>query len=109
CSCRICGRRSSRPSRCRWCCSAHSASDRKSTRLNSSHANIPYAVFCLKKKLNLPIEQTTYVILLPRPLVLTDRLKRSPCASVSRQKFFFLIVGGPPGSDPFPLHAALGN
>src|SRR3712207_8420865 len=29
-------------------------SDRKSTRLNSSHANISYAVFCLKKK------QTTY-------------------------------------------------
>src|SRR3712207_8493638 len=28
--------------------------DRKSTRLNSSHANISYAVFCLKKK-------TTYV------------------------------------------------
>src|SRR5476651_2860946 len=26
------------------------ASDRKSTRLNSSHANISYAVFCLKKK-----------------------------------------------------------
>src|SRR3712207_8974996 len=25
--------------------------DRKSTRLNSSHANISYAVFCLKKKL----------------------------------------------------------
>src|SRR3712207_8351244 len=25
-------------------------SDRKSTRLNSSHANISYAVFCLKKK-----------------------------------------------------------
>src|SRR3712207_7059080 len=24
--------------------------DRKSTRLNSSHANISYAVFCLKKK-----------------------------------------------------------
>src|SRR3712207_8234550 len=33
-------------------------SDRKSTRLNSSHANISYAVFCLKKKkpqvLNIP-------------------------------------------------------
>src|SRR3712207_8946806 len=29
------------------------ASDRKSTRLNSSHANISYAVFCLKKKKNL--------------------------------------------------------
>src|SRR3712207_6850557 len=27
--------------------------DRKSTRLNSSHANISYAVFCLKKKHNL--------------------------------------------------------
>src|SRR3712207_7046189 len=26
------------------------AVDRKSTRLNSSHANISYAVFCLKKK-----------------------------------------------------------
>src|SRR3712207_8968115 len=26
------------------------ATDRKSTRLNSSHANISYAVFCLKKK-----------------------------------------------------------
>src|SRR3712207_7367545 len=29
--------------------------DRKSTRLNSSHANISYAVFCLKKK------KTTYL------------------------------------------------
>src|SRR3712207_7470153 len=27
--------------------------DRKSTRLNSSHANISYAVFCLKKKIRL--------------------------------------------------------
>src|SRR3712207_7458683 len=29
------------------------ALDRKSTRLNSSHANISYAVFCLKKKKNI--------------------------------------------------------
>src|SRR3712207_8009214 len=29
---------------------AHGLKDRKSTRLNSSHANISYAVFCLKKK-----------------------------------------------------------
>src|SRR3712207_7156395 len=28
----------------------HARQDRKSTRLNSSHANISYAVFCLKKK-----------------------------------------------------------
>src|SRR3712207_7042897 len=27
----------------------HNLQDRKSTRLNSSHANISYAVFCLKK------------------------------------------------------------
>src|SRR3712207_7433911 len=32
--------------------------DRKSTRLNSSHANISYAVFCLKKKKHL----RTYMI-----------------------------------------------
>src|SRR2546430_10218812 len=29
--------------------------DRKSTRLNSSHSQISYAVFCLKKKKNLPV------------------------------------------------------
>src|SRR3989442_7523372 len=37
--------RASRLSRWKTCCR-----DRKSTRLNSSHANISYAVFCLKKK-----------------------------------------------------------
>src|SRR3712207_8113362 len=38
--------------------------DRKSTRLNSSHANISYAVFCLKKKKkkNTHIWSTTIVI-----------------------------------------------
>src|SRR3712207_7604546 len=35
--------------------------DRKSTRLNSSHANISYAVFCLKKKI---ISITTFAFLL---------------------------------------------
>src|SRR3712207_8087733 len=35
------------------------AEDRKSTRLNSSHANISYAVFCLKKK-----NKQTYNIIL---------------------------------------------
>src|SRR3712207_7409455 len=32
--------------------------DRKSTRLNSSHANISYAVFCLKKKKTKNIDTT---------------------------------------------------
>src|SRR3712207_8076182 len=40
--------------------------DRKSTRLNSSHANISYAVFCLKKK------RTTWTDCLP-----TSRLHSS--------------------------------
>src|SRR3712207_7457229 len=31
--------------------------DRKSTRLNSSHANISYAVFCLKKKTEQPLSE----------------------------------------------------
>src|SRR3712207_7985851 len=31
-------------------CQHQGLADRKSTRLNSSHANISYAVFCLKKK-----------------------------------------------------------
>src|SRR2546430_11353940 len=35
---------------CRTSPSAHSTQDRKSTRLNSSHSQISYAVFCLKKK-----------------------------------------------------------
>src|SRR5688572_31847886 len=29
---------------------SHAVADRKSTRLNSSHSQISYAVFCLKKK-----------------------------------------------------------
>src|SRR3712207_8846464 len=37
------------------CIDARCPRDRKSTRLNSSHANISYAVFCLKKKTNISI------------------------------------------------------
>src|SRR3712207_7307833 len=43
--------------RCKQCQSRFDE-DRKSTRLNSSHANISYAVFCLKKKKNTCIETT---------------------------------------------------
>src|SRR5689334_23683366 len=57
-----------------WCdtagCDSRSASaaratppvrDRKSTRLNSSHSSISYAVFCLKKKKKKKIQQNTEV------------------------------------------------
>src|SRR5438552_11083721 len=37
--------------------------DRKSTRLNSSHQIISYAVFCLKKKKNSTNQMTSYAIL----------------------------------------------
>src|SRR3712207_6883435 len=37
-----------------------SAQDRKSTRLNSSHANISYAVFCLKKNKTISTASQSY-------------------------------------------------
>src|SRR3712207_7120977 len=39
--------------------------DRKSTRLNSSHANISYAVFCLKKKNHFYPYNTPHIIATP--------------------------------------------
>src|SRR5438874_2851416 len=45
------------------------AEDRKSTRLNSSHVEISYAVFCLKKKKQ---TQTTHHRPLPAPNVSPD-------------------------------------
>src|SRR6202000_3495095 len=45
---------------CRTC----PTTDRKSTRLNSSHPSISYAVFCLKKNKNInTIHHTIYVVL----------------------------------------------
>src|SRR5437773_3675068 len=37
------------------------AEDRKSTRLNSSHITISYAVFCLKKKIKKPIKESNNI------------------------------------------------
>src|SRR5437763_9448279 len=39
------------------------AADRKSTRLNSSHRCISYAVFCLKKKKNITTQKTLQIVL----------------------------------------------
>src|SRR3712207_9046445 len=63
------GARSARTRTPSWCATSRASSgerrarrfsnarggDRKSTRLNSSHANISYAVFCLKKKKHLDL------------------------------------------------------
>src|SRR2546430_3848070 len=42
-------------------CRSAMAGDRKSTRLNSSHSQISYAVFCLKKKITRPDAFLTYL------------------------------------------------
>src|SRR2546430_7622584 len=42
------------------------AGDRKSTRLNSSHSQISYAVFCLKKKTKICIHEQFCIITLVR-------------------------------------------
>src|SRR5699024_12057601 len=41
--------------------SSSSRTDRKSTRLNSSHVSISYAVFCLKKKIAEMLNQITVI------------------------------------------------
>src|SRR3712207_7602536 len=46
--------------------------DRKSTRLNSSHANISYAVFCLKKKKKSMQHYTTITISIMHDIVIED-------------------------------------
>src|SRR3712207_7561255 len=73
--------------------------DRKSTRLNSSHANISYAVFCLKKKNNyifLCILYSFYFFLLFFPLFLFH----PPFSSLLYLSFFPL-----PTLNPF-LHSS---
>src|SRR5258707_9881786 len=45
--------------------------DRKSTRLNSSHANISYAVFCLKKKKTITIACMTLLTMSPKTPLFT--------------------------------------
>src|SRR6202140_4337532 len=71
-------------------------SDRKSTRLNSSHQKISYAVFCLKKKRTLMLLFVDY----GKELVASgdgvqDKNQRASF-------FFFLRIGRQPESNPFP-------
>src|SRR5256886_3063605 len=56
--------------------------DRKSTRLNSSHSQISYAVFCLKKKTNrepLPAQISISLTILAQPQApLTNAVSHAP-------------------------------
>src|ERR1035441_9482887 len=93
--------------------------DRKSTRLNSSHLGISYAVFCLKKKKTGIVLHSTF-----RCVQHTASLRQFGSAercsawalgiSAFLQKsifclnlffFFFLNNGAPPDFPPFPLPA----
>src|SRR3954449_739163 len=95
-------------------------SDRKSTRLNSSHTLISYAVFCLKKKHNSgwegekltrwaagSSEGAPPALPLDRPRELRPdgpRVRRRPRDLLF---FFFLMARAPTDSPPFPPTAAL--
>src|ERR1022692_2640488 len=90
--------------------------DRKSTRLNSSHLVISYAVFCLKKKkenkhvpadrLQLGVFPCTLVQPVPAPLppqVPARSLPLPPMRTAGYPFFFFfLMIRRPPRSTLFP-------
>src|SRR5215813_11653453 len=77
--------------------------DRKSTRLNSSHVRISYAVFCLKKK-NPNMTAATRRLTPLRWSSLAMSLNTLPAISVMvvRSPFFFLMIRRPPRSTLFP-------
>src|SRR3989337_236413 len=92
-----------------------SSPDRKSTRLNSSHGSISYAVFCLKKKTHhreqLRILDTTRAFLGAPSARLTVSLRGGHTMGrccffwslrVLSSVFFFFNEGAPPEISPFP-------
>src|SRR3954464_6351324 len=80
--------------------------DRKSTRLNSSHTIISYAVFCLKKKKKRDSTQPTEgTRTLSAHLTSADarhRLHLANCCVFFSFFFFFLMIRRPPRSTLFP-------
>src|SRR3954466_12558971 len=75
---------------------AYEIIDRKSTRLNSSHTIISYAVFCLKKKIKHRDKTLTATPRSPRARKTGEALSRSLCG------LFFLMIRRPPRSTLFP-------
>src|SRR3990170_3450250 len=86
--------------------------DRKSTRLNSSHQIISYAVFCLKKKINLLIVHCLQVLQSRFSQQEWKRVQegseiRRGLKQLARERklpfiFFFLMIRRPPRSTLFP-------
>src|ERR1022692_3691708 len=97
-------------------CWRRSLPDRKSTRLNSSHLVISYAVFCLKKKYVLrDDDQLRRTQRACRPVAHATVPTRTTLPSTSRSRpptlsgccswaasFFFLMIRRPPRSTLFP-------
>src|ERR1035438_6274220 len=93
--------------------------DRKSTRLNSSHLGISYAVFCLKKKKQNILDSGLQHSLRPLSMLPTELISiptgalapgpGSSCCSASLWfiVFFFLKEGPPPNFPLFPPPASL--
>src|ERR1022692_2051546 len=90
-------------------------SDRKSTRLNSSHLVISYAVFCLKKKKKqktpaspVSARRRTVSLVAPRRaqstfVLVSQRVRKQLGAKrASAFLFFFLMIRRPPRSTLFP-------
>src|SRR6266700_407426 len=93
---------------------AHSAADRKSTRLNSSHVKISYAVFCLKKKKNddcvvSGVEKREQTVgrgpgrhFRGAAELLEQLLPPAPSLQLVLVCFFFFMIRRPPRSTLFP-------
>src|SRR6266496_1982646 len=79
--------------------------DRKSTRLNSSHVENSYAVFCLKKKSHDDIWTDQRVELVAQPAQLLGAEPQLVVGQGARLVFFFLRIGRPPRSTLFPYTA----
>src|ERR1039457_6861510 len=81
--------------------------DRKSTRLNSSHLVISYAVFCLKKRYSCPWVRSGPKAIVPRlkESSLTNPALECPAWELLRrtpQPEIFLMIRRPPRSTLFP-------
>src|SRR2546430_6559175 len=80
-----------------WAQPCPAARDRKSTRLNSSHSQISYAVFCLKKKTpELTAVDASSRTSFPRPAPLASSLEHPNVCTVSDlilvQRDVFLVM-----------------
>src|SRR5947209_4061553 len=80
--------------------------DRKSTRLNSSHANISYAVFCLKKKLNNPSSTLAESLTITKPI---NNITSTQPTCLNRSRKFMVMVTPttPRNTSTLSLHDAL--